>query len=83
VEEERHEAVKKFGANLTGGNRLKRYLTVRKGKTLMKRGLRLLDDLQVPVPPKITNIGLQRFVTTNICNLHILHFWLLFINIVG
>ena len=38
VEEERNEAVKKFGANLTGGNRLKRYLTVRKGKTLMKRG---------------------------------------------
>lgn len=47
VEEERDEAVKKFGANLTGGNRLKRYLTVRKGKTLMKRGLRFLDVLQM------------------------------------
>lgn len=47
VETERDEAVKKFGVNLTSGNRLKRYLTVRKGKTLMKRGIRLLDDLQL------------------------------------
>jgi len=47
VEMERCEAVKKFSANLTVGQRLKRYLMVRKGKILMKRGLRLLDPLQV------------------------------------
>jgi hypothetical protein len=44
---ERCEAVKKFSANLTVAQRLKRYLMVRKGKILMKRGLRLLDPLQV------------------------------------
>jgi hypothetical protein len=44
VEEERELALANLRQTLAAENRLKRYLLVRKGKTLLKRCARLLDD---------------------------------------
>jgi hypothetical protein len=44
VEHERVLAVQKLCATLATENRIKRYLMVRKGKTLLKRSLRMLDE---------------------------------------
>ena len=47
VEEERITALNTLVASLNVENRIKRYLLVRKGKVLLKRCLRILDDTSI------------------------------------
>ncbi len=44
VEEEQSQALARLDASLTAENRIRRYLMVRKGKVLLRRCLRLLDE---------------------------------------
>ena len=49
VEQEKEEAIRRLCPNLAVESRLKKYLVVRKGKALMVRSLRLLNESQMKV----------------------------------
>ena len=49
VEDEKLEAVARLGPNLAVETKMKKYLVVRKGKALLIRALRLLDEAQTTI----------------------------------